>query len=143
MECMHEGGTPDKDIRQDPCVRGLLSRMPEKVGSTLTDEQLFCLKNALGAQRGRRHRLDLRGSFGLWQWRYYWVFLAGRERRQLSRKELRTVRTARAVLVGVLLLVVIGGALAALYFLNSGRGIDLLSGQGSGLWKWLRTRILQ
>ncbi|MEW6500749.1 MAG: 3-phosphoshikimate 1-carboxyvinyltransferase [Thermodesulfobacteriota bacterium] len=131
------------DIRLDPCIRGLLERMPEKVGSTLSEEQLICLKNALGAHRGRRHKVDLRGSFGFSRWRYYYVFLLGRERRQLTRKELRMARTAKAVfLVSFLLFSALTGVVIV-YLLKSALGISLLPKKGLGLWGWFKAHMLR
>ena len=143
MGSMKETGAPDKDIRQDPFIRGLMSRMPEKMCCTLTDDQLFCLRNALGAHRGSRHKVDIRGSFGLWRWRYFYVFLAGRERRDLTRKELRMARTAKLVFFISFLLFSILSGLVVIYLLKSTLGIDLLPKQSLGLWGWFKANIVQ
>jgi hypothetical protein len=129
-----------KDIRLDPCIHGLLERMPEKVGQTLSDEQLICIKNALGAHRGSRHKVDIRGSFG--RWRYYYVFLLGRERRHLSRKELRMTRTAKAVLVASFLLFSALTGVGIVYLLKSAFGINLFPKHDLGLWGWFKAHIL-
>lgn len=133
----------EKDIRQDPFIRGLLDRMPENVCCTLTDEQLLCLKTALGAHRGARHRVDLRGSMGWLHWRYYYVFLAGRERRQLSRKELRMARTAKAVFWASFLVFSSLTGLLIIYLLKSAFGINLLPQTSLGVWGWFKANILR
>lgn len=131
-----------KDIRLDPCIHGLLERMPEKVGQTFSDEQLICLKSALGAHRGSRHKVDLRGSFGLWRWRYYYVFLVGRERRHLSRRELRMARAAKLVFVASFLLFSALTGVVIVYLLKSALGINLLPKHSLGLWGWFKAHIL-
>ncbi|MEW6594393.1 MAG: 3-phosphoshikimate 1-carboxyvinyltransferase [Thermodesulfobacteriota bacterium] len=143
MKCMESDELAAKDIRQDPCIRGLLDRMPEKVAHSLSDEQLCCLRNALGAHRGSRHKVDLRGSFGLWRWRYYYVFLAGRERRHLSRKELRMARTAKLVFVASFLLFSTLTGVVIVYLLKSALGINLLPKHSLGLWGWFKAHVLQ
>jgi len=77
-----------KDVRQDPVIAGLLERMPDKIAAAFSDEQLFNLKNALGANRGRRHRVDIRGTLSWWPGRrWYYVLLAGPDRRRDHRSE--------------------------------------------------------
>lgn len=143
MNCMESDELAAKDIRLDPFIRGLLDRMPEKVGQTLSDEQLFCLKNALGAHRGSRHKVDLRGSLGLWRWRYYYVFLIGRERRHLSRRELRMARTAKAVFLTSFLFFSALTGFVIVYLLKSALGIDLLPRHSFGLWGWFKAHVLR
>jgi len=142
MNGMESDDVAAKDIRLDPCIRGLLDRMPETVGQTLSDEQLCCLKNALGAHRGGRHKLDLRGSLGLWRWHYYYVLLVGRERRQLSRRELRMARTAKDVFVAAFLLFSTLTGVVIVYLLKSALGINLLPKHSLGLWGWFKAHIL-
>ncbi len=76
-----------KDIREDPHIKGLLDRIPEKVRTSFTDEQLNYLKIAMGAQRGNRHPVDIRGRLNFKLWRYYYVLLLGHDRRERSRNE--------------------------------------------------------
>ena len=142
MDCMESDELAAKNIRLDPFIRGLLERMPDKVGQILSDEQLFCLKNALGAHRGSRHKVGLRGSFGLWRWRYYYVFLFGRERRHLSRRELRMARVAKAVFVASFLLFSTLTGVIIVYLLKSALGINLLPKHSLGLWGWFKAHVL-
>ena len=76
-----------KDIREDPHIKGMLDRIPEQVRSSFTDEQLSYLKIAMGAQRGQRHPVDIRGRFNFKLRRFYYVLLLGQDRRQSRRKE--------------------------------------------------------
>ncbi len=142
MNRMESDALAAKDIRLDPCIQGLLDRMPARVGQTLSEEQLLCLKNALGAHRGGRHQVDLRGSFGLWRWRYYYVFLLGRERRQLTRKALRTAKTAKTIFLAVFLLCALLTGLILVYLSKSVPGLDLLPQRSLDLWGWFKAHIL-
>lgn len=127
----HEITEDSKDIREDPFIKGLLDRIPEKVRVTFSDEQLSYLKIAFGAQRGQRHPVDIRGRLNLRLWRSYYVFLMGRDRRLLSRQEKRMGRGARfffgctflvfSTLLGLMILY-LASFLAHAWF-----GIDLIS----------------
>jgi len=132
-----------KDIRQDPFIEGLLGRMPAKVGEEFTDDQLLSLKNAMGAHRGSRHRIDLRGSVGFGPWRYYYVFLAGKEKRQLTRKERRMARTAKAVFWTSFFVFSTLTGIVIIYLLKSALGIDLVPDASLGLWGWFKSHLLQ
>jgi len=83
----HTAEEYSKDIREDPHIKGLLDRIPEKVRSSFSDEQLNCLKIAMGAQRGGRHPVDIRGRMNFKLWRYYYVLLLGHDRREQLRNE--------------------------------------------------------
>jgi hypothetical protein len=52
-------------IKDEPAVRKLLSRMPDNVAESFSDEQLLHLKVALGSRKWGRHNIDLRGTFVL------------------------------------------------------------------------------
>ena len=85
------------DFKTDPVITRLLERMPDKVADSYSEEQLAYLRNAIGAREWGRHKVDLRGTIKFIKWRYYYVVLAGRNRRTLSEKERRI-----AVLDGLL-----------------------------------------
>lgn len=125
---------PSDDIRQEPAIQKLLARMPEQVQQSFTETQLSHLHLALGARESAKHKFDLRGTFGLGRWRYYYVMLAGR----YSVKEQRS-RKARLFLRFVLLFSIIVGSVL-LYLFKSALGVDMFSEFSLGLWGWLNQR---
>jgi hypothetical protein len=125
------------DIRQDPAVQKLLERMPPEVQLSFTETQLSYLRVALGARQWGKHKLDLRGTVGVGNWRYYYVLVAGRNKRS----ELRSHKTGllvKAVFVSVLLVVCTAFGLLLLYLLKSALGIDLFSDYSLGIWSWFQ-----
>ena len=118
---------PSKDIRHDPMIAGILGRVPDRVAATFSEEQLLSLKEAMGAHRGHRHPFDVRGVVGLGSRRWYYVFLAGRDRRTSRRHEGRCNRVAAAVFWALFLLLGLALGLALLALLQWGFGIDLLA----------------
>lgn len=126
-----------EDIRQDPAIQKLLERMPAEVQQSFTEAQLSYLRVALGARQWGKHKLDLRGTLGLGSWRYYYVLVAGRNKRSEHRSH-KTGLLLKAVLVSVLLVVSTALGLLLLYLLKSALGIDLFSDYSLGIWGWFK-----
>ncbi|MCE2573023.1 3-phosphoshikimate 1-carboxyvinyltransferase [Motilimonas eburnea] len=129
---------PKGSIKQDPFVQNLLERIPEDLHDSFSDEQLIHLKVALGARSWGNHAIDLRGTVKLLRWRYYYVFLAGRNRRELSRRERNISRLIQAMILSVFLCFSTALGLLILYLLKSAAGIDLIPGFSFGVWGWFQ-----
>ncbi|OCC15609.1 hypothetical protein DBT_0960 [Dissulfuribacter thermophilus] len=130
-------------IKNDPFIRELLRKLPSEERDSFTDRQLLALKAALGARRRwGRHLIDIRGTIGLWRWRYYYVILGGRERRKLSRRQEQMLRSVKlAFLVGFLTFSSLLGLLI-IYLVKSALGIDLIPGFSLGIWDWFKKNVL-
>jgi len=129
-----------KASREDWFTEGLRERIPTDVRDSFTPDQLDALKVAFGARRWGKHPVDLRGTFSLWSWRYYFVILIGRNARSLSRGERALSRVASACLIALLSLFVLLAVLGLFYVLKSALGIDIMPNASLGLWDWLRAR---
>jgi hypothetical protein len=136
---------PDQSIgsiQNDPIVRRILEQLPRQSRDSFTDEQLLAMKTAFGARRWFKHPLDLRGSVKLWRWRFYYVILAGSEKRSLTPRERRLARLSNlAVAAGLAGLTLVTG-LIGLYLLKSALGIDLMPGFSLGVWSWFQEAFL-
>ena len=128
------------DITTDPVISRLLERMPNDVADSFSEKQLSYLRNAIGAREWGRHKVDLRGTVKFFKWRYYYVVLAGRNRRTLSDKELRIAALMNAALITGFVTFSILVGLIVLYLVKSALGINLIEGWSLGLWDWFRTR---
>ncbi|WP_411269332.1 3-phosphoshikimate 1-carboxyvinyltransferase [Phytopseudomonas dryadis] len=124
---------------QDPFIKGLKERLPNDLRESFSVEQLEALKVAFGARKWGQHRLDLRGTLKLWRWRYYFVLLAGRNQRDLSRVQQELSLTAKAAVLSLFLLLSLLVGLLFLYLAKSALGINLFSGFSLGLWDWFRS----
>lgn len=129
-------------IRSDPTIKGLLDRIPDNFDADFTDEQLAGLRIALAKRSWREHPIDFRRSIGLWKWRYYFVFIAGRDLRTSRVANRRFMKAAEAVFLTVLIIFVglVGGLLA--YLIKSALGIDLLPNFSFGIWGWFKANFL-
>ena len=88
-------------IKNDPAIINLLKRFPPSVRNSFTEEQLMHLKTAIGARQWGSHLIDHRGVIKFFKYRYYFVILAGRNRRQLSPNEVKASRIAQAILISI------------------------------------------
>lgn len=132
---------PLSDIRHDPSIQHLLGRMPQDIADTFTEAQLASLRLALGARSWGRHAVDVRGTVVFWRWRYYYVFLLGRNRRELTRREKQLSLLLQAVFLSVLLLLSTLLGLLVLYLVKSALGIDLFPGFSLGIWSWFKQQF--
>ena len=132
---------PPSDIRRDPSIQHLLGRMPQDIADTFTEAQLASLRLALGARSWGRHAVDVRGTVVFWRWRYYYVFLLGRNRRELTRREKQLSLLLQAVFLSALLLLSTLLGLLVLYLVKSALGIDLFPGFSLGIWSWFKQQF--
>ncbi len=123
----------------DPVIAKLLHKVPADMRGSFSEDQLLALKVAVGGRTWGSHALD-------WRWQYYFVFLAGRNRRSLSPREQRIEHMGMAIVALVLLLLAVAlGMLGVLvlYLVKSALGIDLLPGFSFGVWGWFKDAYLQ
>ncbi|HIJ79483.1 MAG: hypothetical protein OEY01_11535 [Desulfobulbaceae bacterium] len=129
-------------IRQDPFVKGLMARLPEAERDSFSDNQLLALKVAMGARQWGRHIFDQRGTIGFWRWRYYYVFIGGRERRELSRRQKEMARQAQVIFLALFFTFSTLLGLLILYLIKSALGINLIPGFSLGIWGWFKGEFL-
>ena len=129
------------DIHQDPVITRLLEKMPKRVASSFNEEQLSHLRNAIGAREWGKHKVDVRGTVKFFKWRYYYVILAGRNRRSLSEKEVKMARLVTASIVATFITFAVLLGLIVIYLIKSALGINLIDGWSLGLWDWFKNSI--
>ncbi len=126
------------NLQQDPAIRSLLNRMPKSIQTTFTDDQLAHLKIAIGARQWGNHTVDCRGVIKLFKYRYYYVVLAGRNKRELSAKEQRIAKLGQALVLSVVLTLGLLLMLLITYLVKSALGIDIFEGYSFGVWSWFK-----
>jgi hypothetical protein len=129
-------------IRQDPVILKLLSKLPSSQHASFSDDQLLTLKAALSGRSWGVHAVDLRWRLGFWRFNYYFVFLAGRDQRELTRREQELAILAKALLLAGFTTFSILLGLLVLYLLKSAMGIDIFPGFSLGIWGWFKGHVL-
>ena len=134
----------NQNIRQEPDIQQLLSRIPSNISDTFSDEQLIHLKTAVGGRNWGKHKIDFRGTFHFpfTRWRYYYVILLGRNRRQLTDREKRiSALIVTFFVVGFFLFSALLGILI-LYLIKSFAGIDIIPGFSFGVWDYFKDNFM-
>lgn len=125
-------------LKVDPAIRSLLNRMPSEVQESFTEDQLAHLKVAIGARQWGKHAVDCRGVIKFYKYRYYFVLLAGRNRRELSKKEQKIAAISQAITISMFSFIVITILLLITYLIKSALGIDIFSNYSFGVWAWFK-----
>ena len=112
--------------------------MPKKIQETFTDDQLTHLKLAIGARHWGKHAIDSRGVIKFFKYRYYFVFLAGRNRRELSSSKKVMVGFSQVIGLFFTSLFTLLIILLTLYLVKSALGIDIFKNYSFGIWSWLK-----
>ena len=145
MSSQNQKDTNFSTIRLDPFINDLLERIPTKYQDSFSDEQLISLKVALSGRKWGKHGFDIRGIFGIWNWRYYYVIVGGREKRLLTRREKQLARVVNTIFLISFFAFSTFLGLVFIYLLDSALGINLFSdsylGYGESTWRWLRDSI--
>lgn len=129
-------------ITQDPFIKEFLDKLPTDQQNSFSDDQLQAVKIAFGARTWGIHSVDIRGTFKLLRWRYYYVVLAGRNHRSLSRLETQTYRAAEIMFISLFILISTLFGLLVIYLIKSAMGIDLFPGFSFGIWGWFKDAFL-
>jgi len=134
--------TKNTSIRLDPKIKGLLDRIPEGFDKDFTDEQLLGLNIALGKRSWRDHPIDFRHSIGLLKWRYYFVFIAGRDLRGSRLQDRPLIKGAEVLFLTFLVIFMMLLGMLLAYLLKSALGIDILPNFSFGIWGWFKDSFL-
>jgi hypothetical protein len=132
-----------QSIHADPVITKLLDKVPADMRGSFSAEQLLALKVALGGRTWGAHAVDARWTLKWWRWQYYFVFLAGRNRRVLSDREQTIQRLAMATFLAVFLTFSTLVGILVLYLVKSALGIDLIPGFSFGVWGWFQSEFLK
>lgn len=128
--------------KEDPFVQGLVKRLPEDLQDSFTDDQLAALKLIFARQSWREHPIDFRNSIGMLNWRYYFVFIAGRDFRTSRVIDRPIMKKIEAVFLTVMIIFMgLFGILVA-YLIKSALGIDLIPNFSFGVWGWFQSTFL-
>ncbi|MBU2870044.1 hypothetical protein [Colwellia sp. E2M01] len=129
-----------KNIRDEPTITSLLEKMPSNVADSFNEEQLSHLLTILGSRNWGKHSIDFRGTFKVpfYKWRFYYVFLIGKNSRNLTRKEKSLSLLRQSIFLSIIICIIgLVGALI-IYLVKSSLGIDILPNFSFGVWDWFK-----
>jgi hypothetical protein len=127
---------------EEPLLKKALSKMPEDVQSSFTHEQLQGIKAAMQATTWKKHSVDIRSSISFFSYHYYYVLIAGRDKRTMTREEIRFKRLMYLTFITLFLTFSALFGLLILYLIKSAMGIDLFPHFSLGIWTWFKGTFL-
>ncbi|WP_297476568.1 hypothetical protein [uncultured Photobacterium sp.] len=130
-------------IQQD-VINRVISTIPTEVLNSFDYKQLAAIKKSVAINSGYNdHYIDFRPVIGIGRWRYYAVFLLGKDRRTAPRHQMPIITIIKAIHIVFGLCVVFISAVLALYLIKSALGIDIFKHFSFGIWDYFRLHILQ
>ena len=117
--------------------------MPQDITASYSQEQLLHLDEAL-RKNGAKLAVNVKGrvSVPFTTTRFFWVFLAGRDKRELSRGEINVKKTTVAAFIFAAIMVSTLMGLLILYLIKSALGINLFEHFSLGIWGWFKQNVL-
>lgn len=131
----------ENQIEGDKGLSLFLAKMPENIQQSFSEEQLVNIKAALKVAKWKKHRIDLRSSIGFFSYHYYYVFIAGREDREMSRQEQQIKRISYLLFITAFLSFSTLLGILVLYLIKSAMGIDIFPDFSFGIWSWFQGNI--
>lgn len=128
-------------VHESQLIRRLKAKMPQDIAESFTEEQLIALNKAIGGRSWAKHKVDLRGTVNIWRSSFYFVLLAGQNRRELSRLEQQLGRMTLALMLALFVTVSTLFGLLALYLIKSALGINLFENFSLGIWSWFKANV--
>ncbi|WP_122036537.1 hypothetical protein [Aliivibrio sp. EL58] len=128
------------DKKQQKLLAHFYSSLDENVIDSLSEEQKKSIERAIIATGlGSNNRVDIRKSISIFNKRYFFVLLLGRDYRQQLRKESPFALFMLTLLIAMGVLGILGLAVFALYLIKSAMGIDIFHNFSFGVWDWFKS----
>ena len=123
-------------------VRKFAGSMPAHIAKTFTDAQL----RAYGVGSWGQHAIDFRFTLPVMARTYYFVFLAGVDKRPRSRNRAERhshpmATVANFLFLFLVLLLLVSFILGAFYVLKSAFGLNVVPGFSLGVWDSIQSEL--
>ena len=120
--------------------------MPAHIAETFTDAQLRAIIRAYGVRSWGRHAIDFRFTLPILARTYYFVFLAGidkrpRSRNRAERHSLPMATLGNFLFLFLVLLLLVSFILGSFYVLKSAFGLNIAPGFSLGVWDSIQSEV--
>ncbi|WP_375752405.1 hypothetical protein [Vibrio sp. HN007] len=118
------------------------SALDEQVADSLTAEQKKHIDEAvLSLAVSRTHKVDIRNTISIFNKRYYYVLLFGKDYRHQYKNSIISI------IFFILLTIISLGSLTVglfiiTYLIKSAAGVDIFDNYSLGLWDWFKEKII-
>ncbi|MDP6588817.1 MAG: 3-phosphoshikimate 1-carboxyvinyltransferase [Alphaproteobacteria bacterium] len=127
-------------------MRKFAASMPAHIAETFSDAQLRAIIRAYGVRSWGRHAIDIRFALPVLTRTYYFVFLAGIDKRPRSRNRAERHSHPLATLgnflfLSLVLLLLLSFVLGLFYVLKSAFGLNIAPGFSLGVWDSIQSEV--
>lgn len=127
------------DKKQQRLLAHFYSSLDEATVNELTNEQKKSIERALiSTGLGSNNRIDIRKSVSVFNKRYFFVFLLGRDFRQQLRHESPFALFMMTLLSALGIMALFSLVILTLYLIKSALGIDIFHNFSFGIWDWFK-----
>ncbi|WP_019613750.1 hypothetical protein [Psychromonas ossibalaenae] len=133
-----ENSESNEQLKRDAELSLFLKRMPETVRDSFSHKQLSSMKSAINSQNRGNHTIDIRHTIKFFHYHYYYVFIAGRDLRELTRREKHISLLMKTAFTTIFLSLCALLGILVLYLIKSAMGINIFPNYSFGVWDWFK-----
>lgn len=128
---------------QRQIITRVMRSLPQDVRQSLTPEQYEAFEMAIAVNNVRNdHYIDWRPVIGFGRWRYYAVFLLGKDRRKSPNRKGTLSRICKSLFILLCISTLLSLAFLVLYLIKSALGIDIFQHFSLGVWDYFKSHVL-
>lgn len=128
---------------QRQIISRVMRAVPEDILSSLDSKQRDAIEMAIAVNNVRNdHYVDFRPVIGFGRWRYYAVFLLGKDRRKVPHRSHSLTIICKSIFILTSAFVLFSAAVLVLYLIKSALGIDVFQHFSFGVWDYFRDHFL-
>ncbi|WP_153448818.1 hypothetical protein [Vibrio algicola] len=117
--------------------------IPDEVCQSFDSQQREAIERSIAINNAvSNHIIDFRPVIKLGRWRYYVVFLFGKDRRKNSRRSTSLSLFIKTLLILSFFLFLFAAAVLIMYLIKSALGIDIFSHFSFGVWDYFKAHFL-
>ncbi|WP_051302882.1 hypothetical protein [Psychromonas aquimarina] len=131
-----------EQLKRDSELNMFLKRMPEGVRTSFSSQQLSSIKSAMKPQSRGNHAVDIHHTIKFFHYHYYYVFIAGRDLRELTRREKHISLLMKTAFTAIFLSFCALLGILVLYLIKSAMGINIFPNYSFGVWDWFKEVFL-
>ncbi|CEO41380.1 conserved hypothetical protein [Photobacterium kishitanii] len=128
---------------QQVVIERVINSIPAEIVDSFNSEQRIAIEESIVINSyNNNHCVDFRPTIGIGRWRYYVVFLLGKDRRKASRHQSSITTIIKVLLVTFGLCFMFISAVLTLYLIKSALGIDIFKHFSFGIWDYFKAHFL-
>ncbi|GLT13395.1 hypothetical protein [Vibrio algivorus] len=127
---------------QRQVISRVMRAIPQEVLDSFDSKQRDAIEMAVAVNNVRNdHYVDFRPVIGVGRWRYYAVFLLGKDRRKTSSRSSTLSMVLKSLFILASVFVLFSFAVLVMYLIKSALGIDIFQHFSFGVWDYFQSHF--